>query len=200
MMHLRLLRDGITPLRSAQHDHSHDGSLTWLLTPSAPIASQRGQVCLIIDLARNHCLLAVCQTQCWREARPQMESKSLCRSYSTSATGPRCWTFTYTERLSNLHWQRANTEHLQHLREIPSAEYPSNTHFPICSHMHICPDQCSTGSGAQSSVRPTRSGSRRHTLFKILQPHQTFPVNKRTFRFSLMMSAFLGCGVCEPLF
>lgn len=103
MMHLCLLRDGITPLRNAQRSHSHPVWLAHLLIPSAPISSLRGQVCLIIDLVHNHCLLAVCQAERWHKARPQMESKSLCRSSSTSSTGPRCRTFTYTERLSNLH-------------------------------------------------------------------------------------------------
>lgn len=47
MMHLRLLRDEITPLRSTQHDHSHSVSLEHLLS------LQRGPVCLIIDLVHR---------------------------------------------------------------------------------------------------------------------------------------------------
>ncbi len=103
MMHLRFLRDGITPLRNAQHSHPHPVSLTRLLTPLSPISLQRGQVCLITDLVHSHYLLPVCQAWLRHTARPQMESKSLCRSFSTSSTGPQCRTFTYTECLLNLH-------------------------------------------------------------------------------------------------
>lgn len=49
MMHLCLLRDGITPPRDAQHSHSHPVLLTLSITPSAPVSLQRGQVFLIID-------------------------------------------------------------------------------------------------------------------------------------------------------
>lgn len=134
MMHLCLLRDGITPLRNAQHSHSHPVLLTHLRTPSAPISFQGGQVCLIIDLVHNHCILAVCQTVCWHKARPQMEPESLCTSSSTSSTGPRCRTFTYTERLSNVHWQLANTEHLQQLLLSASS---SNTHRRVSNYAHF---------------------------------------------------------------
>lgn len=49
------------------------------------------------------------------------------------STGPRCRTFTYTERLSNPRWQRANTEHLQQLLLSTS---PSNTHRRVSSYTH----------------------------------------------------------------
>lgn len=168
MMHLRLLRDGITPHRNAQRSHSHPVAHTF--TPSAPISLLRGRVCLIIDLVHNHCLLAVCQAERRHKARPQIESKSLCGSSSTSSTGPRCRTFTYTERLSNLHWQLANTEHLQQLLLSASSSNPhrrvsSYTHFLIRTHTHIHWDVGTAVADTQSSFKQTLSGSRRQTLF-----------------------------------
>ena len=113
------------------HSHSHPFSPAHLLTCS--VSLQRGTVCLIIDLEHNHCSLAVCKTELWHKAIPQIESKSLCRSSSTSSTGPRCKTFTYTEPLSNLHWQLANTEHLQQLLLSASSSY---THRRVSNHTH----------------------------------------------------------------
>lgn len=135
-MHLCLLRDGITPLRTHNTATPTFVSLTHLLsfTPFACIPLQRGPGCLIIDWVHNHCLLAVCQTEHWQKARPQIESKSLCRSSSTPSTGPQCRTFTYTERLSNRHWQIANTEHLQQLLLSASS---SNTHRRVSSYTHF---------------------------------------------------------------
>lgn len=194
MMHLCLLRDGITPLRNAQHSHSHLVSLTHLLsfTPSARISLQRGPICLIIDLVHNHCLLAVCQTECWHKARPPIESKSLCRSYSTPSTGPRCRTFTYTERLSNLHWQLANTEHLQQLLLSASS---SNTHRRVSNYTHILIRvHTYTHKCIQTRVLPwpihNHPSNRLYLAagikpsFSSTRPQQTLNGNKCTFSFS----------------
>lgn len=141
-----------------------------------PIWLWGGQVCSIIDLVHNHCLLAVCQVEHWHKARLQMDPKSLSTSSSTSSTGPRCRTFTYTEHLSNVHWQLANTEHLQQLLLSASS---SNTHhrelkyaqFLTRTHAFIQPCVAET----QSSFKKTLFGSRRFGSLQRLH------VNKCTF-------------------
>lgn len=202
MMHLCLLRDGITPLRSAQHSHSHPAILIHLLTPSAPISLQRGQVCLIIDLVHNHCLLAACQEERWHRARPQTESKSLCGSSSTSSTGPRCRTFTYTERLSNLHWQPANTEHLQQLLLSASSSNThrresSSTHFLIGTHTF----KRAHRRYLYTIIRQTESVWQQASNPLLVQQTAADPwCQQMRNQFSLMMSALFCHGNSEPPF
>lgn len=70
MMHLCLLRDGITPPRKVRHGHSHHRRAeAFTHPPSRPSLLQGGWLCLIIGLVHNHYLLAACQAA--RLARSQ---------------------------------------------------------------------------------------------------------------------------------
>lgn len=101
MMHLCLLRDGITPPRDAQHSHSHPVLFTLFLTPSAPVSLRRG---LFNYRFSTQSLLTGCKSgRTLTQSQTADVDKSLSTSSSTSSTGPRCRTFTYTEHLSNLH-------------------------------------------------------------------------------------------------
>lgn len=87
-----------TPTPTLSGSHIYSLLLPWPFTEGSGLLNYRFNA---------QSLLTVCQTERRHKARLQMKSKSLCRLSSTTSTGPRCRTFTYTECL-----QRANTEHL----------------------------------------------------------------------------------------
>lgn len=71
MMHLCLLRDGITPPRKVRHGHSHHRGAEAFTHPPPPtyLFYKDAAFCLIMGLVHNHCLLAACQAA--RLARSQ---------------------------------------------------------------------------------------------------------------------------------
>lgn len=142
MVHFHLLRDEITRLRNTQkepsssfsffsHIHKHTPIFfkIYLFTGMSSLFNYRLSSQLKLIGSKSQRLLAWVQTT---------ECKSLCRSSSSSSffTSPRCRAFTYTEHLLNLHWQPANTEHLQQPRLSASL---NNTHHrvPDCTHFFI---------------------------------------------------------------
>ena len=82
---------------------------------------------MIIDWVHKSCLI-VCMSE-----RTHAQSWSLCRSSSSSFTGPQCRPFTSTVRLLNLHWQPANTQHFQ--QPLLSAS-SNNTHLRVSDDTH----------------------------------------------------------------
>lgn len=188
MMHLRLFRDGITPLRNAQHSHSHPVSLTHSLslTLSGPISLQRGQVCLIIDIVHNHYLLTACQAALAQGQTADRVQKSLqiilnlLHHWPTVQNVHLHWASLKSALTASKHWTPSTATTVSIFKQYPPQSiqvhaFPhlqARTYIQTCAPPWLIHNHPSLWLYLAAGVKPS---------FLFYEPQHIFNVNKCSF-------------------